>query len=281
MDTDRNLLFGVLALQADVIDGDQFVKACTLWTARKDVPLPSLLIELGWITPTDRADVERLLERKLKKYGGDARVGLADIGDHIKRSLASLQDDDIQRSLAELPDPAGLTGAETVDLVRGSTERYRLTRLHASGGIGRVWVAHDKEFSRDIALKELRPERAAQVTHRARFLQEARITGQLEHPGIVPVYELAIGPDDQQAFYTMRLVKGRTLSEAAHAYHKNRREGQVASLELVTLLNAFVSVCNTVAYAHSRGVIHRDLKGQNVVLGDFGEVVVLDGDWPN
>jgi hypothetical protein len=109
MDTDRNLLFGVLALQADLIDGDQFVKACTLWTARKDVPLPSLLIELGWITPTDRADVERLLERKLKKYGGDARVGLADVSDHIKRSLASLQDDDIQRSLAELPDPASLT----------------------------------------------------------------------------------------------------------------------------------------------------------------------------
>jgi eukaryotic-like serine/threonine-protein kinase len=276
MDTDRNLLFGVLALQADLIDGDQFVKACTLWTARKDVPLPNLLIELGWITPTDRADVERLLERKLKKYGGDARVGLADVGDHIKRSLASLQDDDIQRSLAELPDPAGLTELETVDLVRGSTERYRLTRLHARGGIGRVWVAHDSEFDRDIALKELRPERAAQVTHRARFLQEARITGQLEHPGIVPVYELVFRPDDQQPFYTMRLVKGRTLSEAAHAYHENRKEGHVASLELVTLLNAFVSVCNTVAYAHSRGVIHRDLKGQNVVLGDFGEVVVLD-----
>ena len=280
MDTDRNLLFGVLALQADLIDGDQFVKACALWTARKDVPLPSLLIELGWITPTDRADVERLLERKLKKYGGDARVGLADVSDHIKRSLASLQDDDIQRSLAELPDPAGLTEVETVDLVRGSTERYRLTRLHASGGIGRVWVAHDKELSRDIALKELRPERAAQVTHRARFLQEARITGQLEHPGIVPVYELAFRQDDQQPFYTMRLVKGRTLSGAADAYHKNRREGQVASLELVTLLNAFVSVCNTVAYAHSRGVIHRDLKGQNVVLGDFGEVVVLDWGFP-
>src|SRR5262245_53202267 len=175
MDTDRNLLFGVLALQVDLIDVDRFVKACTWWTARKDIPLPSLLIELGWITPTDKEDVERLLERKLKKYGGDAMAGLADVPDHIRRSLASLQDDDIQRSLAGLPESSDLRAVEAADLIRGSMDRYTLTRLYASGGIGQVWVAHGKEFDRDIALKELRPERVAQGTHRARFLQEARI----------------------------------------------------------------------------------------------------------
>src|SRR5213593_216213 len=74
----------------------------------------------------------------------------------------------------------------------------------------------------------------------------------------------------------MRFVKGRTLSEAARAHHQKRLAGQAESLQFLTLLNAFVTVCNTIAYAHSRGVIHRDLKGQNVVLGDFGEVVVLD-----
>src|SRR5262249_53344138 len=82
--------------------------------------------------------------------------------------------------------------------------------------------------------------------------------------------------DGRQPFYTMRFVKGRTLSEAARAYHDKRLAGQADALELPVLLNAFVTVCNTVAYAHSRGVIHRDLKGQNVILGDFGEVVVLD-----
>ena len=275
MNTDRNLLFGVLALQADVLDADQFIKACTLWTTRKQVSLPDLLIDMGWITPADKADVNRLLERKLLKHHGDPRAGLATIASDVKRSLAALQDDDILRSLADLPEHDSTTMVTVEGWVQPH-KRYSLARLHASGGIGRVWLARDREFGRDVALKELRPERAAEPAHRARFLQEARITGQLEHPGIVPVYELAQHPDNQQPFYTMRFVRGRTLTEVAREYHLNRTGGDASTLELLSLVNAFVTICNTVAYAHSRGVIHRDLKGQNVVLGDFGEVVVLD-----
>jgi serine/threonine-protein kinase len=276
MDTDRNLLFGVLALQADLITPAQFVEACTLWTARKTVPLADLLIERGWIQSTDRVHLDYLLERKLKKHGGNARAGLGTVADEVKRSLAALGDADIQRSLADLPGPVCPSLAATVDLVPGLHDRYALSRLHATGGIGRVWLAHDSDLGREVALKELRPERAADATLWKRFLQEARITGQLEHPGIVPVYELARRPEDQQPYYTMRFVRGRTLTDAARAYHQKRAAGQADSLDLLSLLNAFVTVCNTVAYAHSRGVIHRDLKGQNVVLGDFGEVVVLD-----
>jgi PAS domain S-box-containing protein len=90
------------------------------------------------------------------------------------------------------------------------------------------------------------------------------------------VYSLVRARDGRQPFYTMRFVKGRTLSAAARAYHDRRLAGRADPFELPTLLNAFVTVCNAVAFAHSRGVIHRDLKGQNVILGDFGEVVVLD-----
>jgi eukaryotic-like serine/threonine-protein kinase len=276
MDADRNLLFGVLALQADIIDADQFIKICTLWTTRKQAALGDLLIDLGWVTPIDKADVERLVERKLKRHGGDPRAGLAAVGDDMKRSLAALQDDDIKRSLCGLPGPDATTTFAAVDDIPSAGKRYTLTRVHASGGIGRVWLARDNAFGRNVALKELRPERAAVATHRSRFLQEARITGQLEHPGIVPVYELALRPDDQQPFYTMRFVKGRTLSEAARTWHLTRDRTQAGMLDFVSLLNAFVTICNTVAYAHSHGVIHRDLKGENVVLGDFGEVVVLD-----
>ncbi|MBI1916012.1 MAG: PAS domain-containing protein [Planctomycetes bacterium] len=275
-DTDRNLLFGVLALQTDLIDAAQFVEACTLWTTRKGLALSDLLVEKGWITTEDKADIQRLVERKLKKHGGDARAGLAAVADDVKRSLAALGDAEIERSLADLPAASGPLRAATVDHIPEVRERYTLTRLHATGGIGRVWLARDANLGRDVALKELRPERADQVGHWARFLREAQVTGQLEHPGIVPVYELARRPDNQQPFYTMRFVKGRTLSEAARTYHQERLAGQDKPLDLLALLNAFVMVCNTIAYAHSRGILHRDLKGHNVILGDFGEVVVLD-----
>jgi PAS domain S-box-containing protein len=261
MGADRNLLFGVLALQADLIDRGQFVEACTLWGARKTVPLADLLVERGWLLPGDRAHVDYLVERKLQKHGGDVTASLATVGDDVRRSLAGLPPTEPAATLEYLPAPC---------------ERYARTCLHATGGIGRVWLAHDCDLRRDVALKEIRPERAGDAGLRARFLQEARITGQLEHPGVVPVYELIRQPGGQQPFYTMRFVKGRTLSEAARTWHEARRAGRADSLAMLGLLNAFAAVCNTVAYAHSRGVIHRDLKGQNVVLGDFGEVVVLD-----
>jgi PAS domain S-box-containing protein len=275
MDADRNLLFGVVALQADLLDADQFIKACTLWTARKDVPLADLLVELGWLTAEDKSDVERLLTRKMKKHAGNIKNSLAAAPDNIKRSLAALGDADIQQSLVSLPEGQNLQ-LETIDHRPEPTERYTLTRLHATGGIGRVWLASDNELGREVALKELRPERADDARLWARFLQEARVTGQLEHPGIVPVYELARRPGDRQPYYTMRFVRGRTLSEAACDYHQKRRAGQAGTFEILDLLSAFVTVCNTVAYAHSRGIIHRDLKGQNVIMGDFGDVVVLD-----
>jgi WD40 repeat protein/serine/threonine protein kinase len=161
-------------------------------------------------------------------------------------------------------------------------EHYKVIRLHAAGGIGQVWLVHDAELGRDVALKELRAERAEDAAIVARFLREARITGRLQHPGIVPVYELVPGAPAEDGsgseppFYTMRFVQGRTLTDAARAYHAQRVAGGARPFDQAALLNAFVSVCNTVAYAHSRGVVHRDLKGQNVVLGDFGEVMVLD-----
>ncbi|MCI0700101.1 MAG: protein kinase [Planctomycetia bacterium] len=199
-----------------------------------------------------------------------------------------------------LPDPAkgkaavgllsqgpALTSFEPVDLISQqlttaailslrSSDRYLRLELHDQGGMGRIWVARDTGLDRDVALKELLPELASNPLVLARFLREARITGQLEHPGIVPVYELARSVDEQHPFYAMRFLKGRTLAQAAQDYHRKRLAGVDASLDLSVLLHAFVMVCNTIGYAHSRGVIHRDLKGQNVILGDFGEVVVLD-----
>src|SRR5260370_37603013 len=105
MDTDRNLLFGVLALQAGLIDSPQFIEACLLWTGRKDVPLADLLVERGWIEPADRAHVEYLVGRKLHKHGGDPRASPAALPDAGKRSLATLGDEGGRRSRAPAPRP--------------------------------------------------------------------------------------------------------------------------------------------------------------------------------
>jgi serine/threonine-protein kinase len=149
-------------------------------------------------------------------------------------------------------------------------------RLHAEGGIGQVWLARDIHLNRDVALKTLREEFQHRQRAMRRFLKEAEITGQLEHPGIVPVYELVATPATGRPFYAMRFVRGRTLAKAIRSYHEQRLIGDTDPLTLPALLSALVAICNTVAYAHSRGVVHRDLKGDNVLLGDFGEVIVLD-----
>jgi PAS domain S-box-containing protein len=276
MHTDRNLLFGVMALQADLINSRQFVDVCSVWASRKTVSLADLLIEQGWIQATDRDHVEYLLERKLEKHGGDASATLASVPDEVRRSLAVLEGSGIQRSLADLPMPPASDSCETIDVVPDVRERYKRIHLHATGGIGRIWVARDRQLGRDVALKELRPDRAGNISMLDRFLREAQITGQLEHPGIIPVHELSRLANDDQPFYIMRLINGPTLTDAVRSYHEQRRGGATDSLKFLGLLNAFVAVCNTVAYAHSRGVIHRDLKGQNVVLGEYGDVLLLD-----
>jgi serine/threonine-protein kinase len=276
-DTDHNLLFGVLALQAGLLDNDQFAAACAAWATGKDTPLADLLAQRGWLTPEECGEVERMLARHLGRHGGDARASLATLTrGNVERALASIADPDVAGSLATLPPADGPALPPTVHYRPGSRERYTRTRLHARGGIGQVWLARDEDFGREVALKALLPERADSQATWLRFVEEARITGQLEHPGIVPVYELAARDTDRQPFYTMRFIRGRTLADAVQDYHRRRRAGQAAPLELRELLSAFVSVCNAVAYAHARGVLHRDLKPANVVLGDYGEAIVLD-----
>jgi serine/threonine-protein kinase len=166
--------------------------------------------------------------------------------------------------------------ARGADLAHESHVRYTLAKVHAEGGLGRVWLARDTDLNRDVALKEIKRDRSWNPDTRSRFLKEAQITGQLEHPNIVPVYELGRRPDDNQPFYTMRFVRGRTLRAAIAAYHERRSQGHHDPLEFQKLLTALVAVCQAIGYAHSRGVIHRDLKPENIILGSYGEVIVLD-----
>ncbi len=146
--------------------------------------------------------------------------------------------------------------------------RYRLLGEIARGGMGIVLRGHDVDLGRDVALKILRDEYAEAPDVLQRFVEEAQIGGQLQHPGIVPVYELGLLPDGKP-FFTMKLVKGRTFAAVL-------AERPSPAHELARHLATFEAVCQTIAYAHVRGVIHRDLKPANVMLGAFGEVHVVD-----
>lgn len=276
--THHQLLFGVLALQMDLITQSQFAEACTIWASQKDRDLRDLLADRGWIRLQDRSDIDRLMSRRVERHGGDVVASLHEAGrdPRVHGSLASIQVDDIHQSLAPDSWPRRLSLLATQAPGPESLGRYTLSHLHATGGIGRVWLAHDATLRRDVALKELRPDRIANSVIQSRFLREAQVTGQLEHPGIVPIYEVGRRPDDESPYYTMRFIRGRTLAEAADAYHRHHRNTEDGPLEFRKLLTAFIGICNAVAFAHSRGVLHRDLKPQNIVLGSFGEVMVLD-----
>jgi tetratricopeptide (TPR) repeat protein/tRNA A-37 threonylcarbamoyl transferase component Bud32 len=151
--------------------------------------------------------------------------------------------------------------------------RYVLETFHAKGGMGEIWVAEDTAIGRKVALKQIFGKRPEQ---RDRFLIEATVTGQLEHPGIVPVHEVGHS-EEGNPFYVMKFVHGHTLKKAIAKYHANERPSDVPrEVQQLRLLQNFVSLVQTVAYAHSRGVLHRDLKPENVMLGPYGETLLLD-----
>ncbi len=156
-----------------------------------------------------------------------------------------------------------------------SGHRFRVLAPHAKGGAGEVSVAKDCELNRVVALKHIHARYADDDFARQRFLMEAEITGRLEHPGVVPVYSLGQYKDGRP-YYAMRLIKGESLQVAVEHLHNTALGKDEKKLLLRKLLGRFVDVCNTIQYAHSRGVLHRDLKPSNIMLGDYGETLVVD-----
>jgi serine/threonine-protein kinase len=249
--SDPNLLFGVLALQAGLLDPAQFADACSAWATRLDRTLADLLVERHWLTAEDRAEVERLAERKLRRQGIRPSVNQAG---GAPSSGATLGPNEMTVPyLPVLP-----------------TMKYQRQSLHAEGGMGQIWRGHDPDLGREVALKVLRPDRLDDRQLRERFVQEARVMGQLAHPGIPPVYVLS-QDEGGTPYYAMKFIDGRTLEEAIVAYHQ-----QPTPLAFRSLLQHFGDVCQTIAFAHSRAILHRDLKPRNIMIGDFGETFVLD-----
>jgi serine/threonine protein kinase len=155
---------------------------------------------------------------------------------------------------------------------------YAVIEPLAQGGMGQVMVAWDHDLKRRVALKEIHPKNADDPRYQQRFLQESLITARLEHPGILPIYNRGIN-SNEHPFYTMRLVAGgnaKTLHQAIKEYHRVETDFANPQPMLRNLLRRLIDVCNTVGYAHSQGVCHRDLKPANILIGPFGETLVVD-----
>lgn len=163
------------------------------------------------------------------------------------------------------------------DPIQFSIGPYQVLKSIGKGGMGEVFLAYDTTCGRRIALKRIRADLVDHVQLHRRFLKEARITSQLTHPAIIPIY--AIHDDNNLVYYTMPYVEGETLKEILNAARQKEKLGENSDKNegsITSLISIFLSVCQAVGYAHSKGVLHRDLKPENVIVGKYGEVLILD-----
>ncbi|MBM4030752.1 MAG: hypothetical protein FJ291_03100 [Planctomycetes bacterium] len=233
------------------------------------------------------------------KCGLDTRIpGTHDPTPPLAQPTATLPDG-AAPTVALADAPAGRPAPAPERTGELSLPRYEEQEVIGHGGMGEVVLCVDRDIHRQIALKRMRETPDAKPSDRARFVEEAQVTGQLEHPNIVPIYELSRDPEGG-VYYTMKLVRGRSLAEILkdikdHRDHKDDRGARDSAggtgvppvgqrqdacatkeISLGDLLQMFLKVCDGVAFAHSRGVIHRDLKPANIMVGDYGEVLVMD-----
>ncbi|HEX5268941.1 MAG TPA: serine/threonine-protein kinase, partial [Gemmataceae bacterium] len=287
---DRNLLFGILALQMDFVSRDQLIAAMHAWVLDKARPLAAVLLSQGALCDDTHALLEALVRKHLELHGNDPQRSLAALTPlgSAREPLSQVADPEVGASLARvsrdydendpyctLPPPSS---APSVGTPTSAGQRFRILRPHARGGLGEVFVALDEELRREVALKEIQGRWADDRDSQARFLLEAEITGGLEHPGIVPVYGLGTYADGRP-YYAMRFIKGDSLQDAIRRFHApeaKRGDAGERAVALRKLLGRFLDVCNAMDYAHSRGVLHRDLKPGNIMLGPYGETLVVD-----
>jgi WD40 repeat protein/tRNA A-37 threonylcarbamoyl transferase component Bud32 len=285
-DLSRDLLFGLIALERGLVDRAQLVAAFNAWSDACDRTMPEILLGQGALDEPGRALLDGLVQGRLarreRKSNEGAGAGAVQRG---RDEDAALGDVDLSATVSHPGSPLTADDPDrTTGWPRGFREgpalgdRYSIIRPHARGGLGEVFIALDPELDRQVALKELRAYHAHDPVSQSRFVLEAKVTGRLEHPGIVPVYGLGRYADGRP-YYAMRFIEGETLKQAIERFHKREtapRQPREREIAFRRLLRSVIDACNAVAYAHSRGVVHRDLKPDNIMLGRFGETLVVD-----
>lgn len=266
---EEGLLFGILALQMDFISREELIAATSVWVVDKARHLDDILGRHGRLSADETAAISTLVRKHLER---ESSIGSRH---EAHATAAHVGTADARDPHGTVP-PCGTAVGEATGAAKGEQGRYQCLRPLAQGGLGQVSLARDDALNREVALKELAPRHAHDAELRRRFLREAEITGRLEHPGVVPVYSVGTHPDGRP-FYAMRLIRGETLKAAVDRFH---HAGPAAPLErlvaLHRLLARFVAVCRTMEFAHRRGVLHRDLKPGNIMLGPCGETLIVD-----
>ncbi|HEV3341735.1 MAG TPA: protein kinase [Pirellulales bacterium] len=282
MNRDRDILFGIVAGERGYLSRQELLAAVNDWREHQHERFGNFLVATGRLTVEQREAVERLVEGDVHGDGtrGNATTSIrAGLEAQIRAALAGGLGATVAPPAATLAaDEAAQAASPEVRSAVGSeaARRFRILRQHALGGLGEIFVAHDQELNRQVALKRIRGDDVDTPANRARFMVEAEVTGGLEHPCIVPVYSLGTS-DDGRPFYVMRFIHGESLREAIKAFHAgDGGKASLRSLALRQLLTRFIEVCNAIEYAHSREVLHRDVKPENIMLGTYGETVVVD-----
>jgi eukaryotic-like serine/threonine-protein kinase len=301
MDVDKlsgDLLVVVLAILTDAIPRSAAAEVIKSWTENTGRPLVECLREKTGLDEPRVKALECLASAHLKAHENDVRLSLTawNALEVTQDMLTEIGDDSLRTTLGAtingdktLPVEGGRLDDSSASFMlqnplRAASDRFRLIRQHARGGIGQVWLARDGELQRDVAVKEIQPKYAESESQRARFVLEAEITGNLEHPGIVPVYSLGRNADGRP-FYAMRFIEGESFSAAIRRFHhtgaeqdSNKETGKRPTwgIEFRLLLRRFLDVCDAIDFAHSRKVLHRDLKPANIMLGRYGETLVVD-----
>ncbi len=275
---EREILFCITALQMGLATPELLKNIGKELSEKKIGSIRAELIRRASIPPEKIKTIEQAVDLSASVHNGNYKKILSQkiyrklVREAFGDSISISHTGELRPSYPRIVDDETMTDIHTV--TEESPERYSQIKEIGAGGIGKVLLVYDRHTGRNIAVKELLPDINHQVSSdsvispdEARFLREARLTAQLEHPSVVPVYEIGRKPDNS-IYYTMKYVKGRTLSDIIRSSSSLN--------ERLKFLSHFLNLCNAIAYAHSKGVIHRDIKPHNVMIGEFGETVVLD-----
>jgi serine/threonine protein kinase len=269
------------------IDDVQLAAACAVWRRDQSRSLVDLLVACGAIDSSAQKILTEMVKTHLAKYGEDAEAcyaGILEKGwvpsvlvDEAAVSASNVGETiEPVKPVPSVPGPWADDATVTISLGSYSSggSRYRLGRRIGAGGQGEVYEALDTELNRDVLLKQVVAKHANDPESRGQFLRETRTGANLEHPGIVPVYDIGQHPGGQ-LFQVMRYFRPGSLHKKIANYYLASPD-TLEELSFRTLLGHFATACRAIDYAHSRGILHLDIKPQNIVTGEFGETQIID-----